>query len=106
MYNVYYKEGAEHQVNLPWHMRTDILEKILLPHYDDDEGNDDDTNNTSIDETLFTSAQNEIYKFTSGDNYARFQGVRKASIIALTLLCELRCLSRQDLNQLLGQHPS
>ncbi len=32
-------------------------------------------------------------------------GVRKASIMAATL-CELRCLSRQDLNQLLGQHPS
>ena len=32
-------------------------------------------------------------------------GVRKASIVAFTL-CELRCLSRHHLNQLLGQHPS
>ena len=32
-------------------------------------------------------------------------GVRKASIMAFTM-CELRCLSRQHLNQLLGQHPS
>jgi CRP-like cAMP-binding protein len=32
-------------------------------------------------------------------------GGRKASIMAFTM-CELRCLSRQHLNQLLGQHPS
>ena len=72
MYNVYCKEGAEHQVNLPCHMRMNI-EKILLPHDDDDEDNDDDTNNASIDKTLFTSAQDEIYKLMSGDNYARFK---------------------------------
>ncbi len=53
--------------------------------------------------------QQEVKRLSEGAYFGEIGcilgGVRKASIVAFTQ-CELRCLSRQHLNQLLGQHPS
>ncbi len=61
IYQTYCREGADHQVNLPCSIRTQI--DALLTEADE----------TPITQDLFNTAQDEIYKLMVRDNFVRFK---------------------------------